>query len=168
MSGLISGLGAATADAIYGCVAAFGLTSISDVFIGQKMLLRLVGGGFLCCLGVRTLLSKPNNHPVPKEKKGLLGAYASTFFLTLANPMTILSFAAIIGGFGIPSVSADYASASLIVLGVFSGSTLWWLLLSWLASLLAPNITRWLVWVNRISGLIIITFAAIILSGLAS
>ncbi len=59
ISGLVSGLGAATADALYGCVAGFGLTFISSLLIDQQMWLRLFGGLFLCYLGVKTLLSQP-------------------------------------------------------------------------------------------------------------
>src|SRR5919206_4525412 len=46
-AGLVSGLGAATADAIYGCIAGFGLTFISSLLISQHFWLRLIGGAFL-------------------------------------------------------------------------------------------------------------------------
>src|SRR5512140_2506793 len=59
VSGLVTGLGAATADGLYGCVAGFGLTFISSLLIDQQMWLRLFGGLFLCYLGLKTLLSKP-------------------------------------------------------------------------------------------------------------
>jgi threonine/homoserine/homoserine lactone efflux protein len=84
-SGLVSGLGAATADAIYGFVAGFGLTFISNFFISQQVWLRLIGGGFLCYLGLRTSLSKPAEHAASVKGNGLVGSYASTFFLTITN-----------------------------------------------------------------------------------
>ena len=129
--GLISGLGAASADAIYGFIAAFGLTVISNILVQHQFWFRLIGGGFLCYLGIKTLLSKPVTE-VASEKntsRRHIGAYGSTFFLTLTNPMTILSFAAIFAGLGVGSTSEDYVSASFMVLGVFIGSTLWWCLL---------------------------------------
>jgi threonine/homoserine/homoserine lactone efflux protein len=87
-AGLLSGLGAATADALYGCVAGFGMALISNFLVSQQTWIHLIGGAFLCYLGIKTLLTKPAAEPAVVKHKGLLGAYASTFFLTLTNPMT--------------------------------------------------------------------------------
>src|SRR3990170_1865269 len=95
LSGFVSGLGAATADAVYGIVAAFGVTFVSNLLIQQAPWLRLFGGLFLCFLGVRTLLAKPSEKACPERGKGLIDDYGSTFLLTLTNPLTILSFAGI-------------------------------------------------------------------------
>ncbi len=159
MAGLVSGLGAATADAIYGFVAAFGLTFVSGILIGQQQWIRLIGGLFLCYLGIRTFMAKPAAELSSTEGTGLAGAYVSTFFLTLTNPMTILSFAAVFAGLGIGSATGNYLSAALLVLGVFLGSGLWWLLLSGGVSLLRTRLKpRALRWVNTISGVIILGF----------
>jgi threonine/homoserine/homoserine lactone efflux protein len=164
--GLVSGLGAATADALYGCVAGFGLTFISAMLISHQARLRLVGGLFLCYLGVRTLLARPAEQAAVAQGNGLLRAYGSTFFLTLTNPITILAFAAIFAGLGLAEAGGGYASASLLVLGVFLGSASWWLLLS---SVMGAFRTRFspsgLLWVNRISGLVILGFSAYALAG---
>jgi threonine/homoserine/homoserine lactone efflux protein len=101
-TGFVSGLGAATADAIYGCVAGFGLTFISDILVSQQTWFRLVGGLFLCYLGIRNFLARPVERAASVGGQGLAGAYASTFILTLTNPMTILSFAAIFAGTRLP------------------------------------------------------------------
>jgi threonine/homoserine/homoserine lactone efflux protein len=165
-SGLISGFGAATADAIYGCVAGFGLTFISSFLIRQKMWLGIVGGLFLCYLGIRTLLAKQAEYAASSSGAGPIAAYASTFFLTLTNPMTILSFAAIFAGLGIGSTTGDYRSAGVLVLGVFTGSALWWLFLSMGVSMLRSAFNpRGLRWVNRVSGLIITGFGVFALLG---
>jgi threonine/homoserine/homoserine lactone efflux protein len=167
LHGLVSGLGAATADAFYGCIAAFGLTFIRDVLVQQQLWLRLIGGAFLLFLGARTILSKPSEKPPSEKRTGLLTAYGSTFFLTVTNPVTILSFAAIFAGIGVGSAVADYGSAALLVFSVFAGSALWWLILSATVSLLKKKVTpRVLMWINRISGAIIIGFAMFILIGL--
>ncbi|MDP2969134.1 MAG: LysE family transporter, partial [Deltaproteobacteria bacterium] len=98
---------------------------------------------------------------------GLIGAYASTFFLTLTNPMTILSFAAIFAGLGVASTSGSYVSAGVLVLGVFSGSAFWWLLLSGgVAVFRAKFNLRALKWVNRISGILIMLFGLYVLLGI--
>jgi threonine/homoserine/homoserine lactone efflux protein len=159
--GLVSGLGAATADALYGCVAAFGLTFISAALVSHQALLRLVGGIFLCYLGVRTLLARPAEQAAAVQGGGLLRAYGSTFLLTLTNPMTILAFAAIFAGLGLAEAAGSYASAGLLVLGVFLGSASWWLLLSSIVGIFRARFTpAGLLWVNRISGLMLLGFGA--------
>ena len=167
MAGLVSGLGAATADALYGCIAAFGLTFISGFLIGQRVWLSLIGGLFLLYLGIKTLLSKPAEQAAQAAGSGLLGAYASTLLLTLTNPMTILSFVAIFAALGLGNTNGDYASAMILVLGVFCGSALWWLLLSGGVGLFRDKFNaQGLLWVNRISGVIITIFGMIALGGL--
>jgi len=159
LNGLVSGLGAATADATYGCVAGFGLTFISNFLVNQQLWLHLIGGAFLCILGFRTLLSKPAEQAAPSAGNGLAGAYASTLFLTLTNPVTILSFAAIFAGLGLAASPGSYASAGVLVLGVFTGSALWWLFLSSGVGLFRDRFNaRGLQWVNRISGVVITGF----------
>lgn len=168
LHGLISGLGAATADAIYGCIAAFGLTFISDALIQQQAWLRLFGGVFLCLLGAKTLIAKPSEKSPSEKRTGLLGAYGSTFFLTLTNPMTILSFAAIFAGIGLGSAVADYGSAGLLVSSVFAGSALWWLILSGTVGLLRKKVTSSVLkWINRVSGAIITGFGVFALISIA-
>lgn len=158
-SGFVSGLGAASADAIYGCIAGFGLTFVSNFLVSQQVWLRLIGGVFLCYLGLKTLLSKPAEQAASAKGNGLFGAYASTFFLTLTNPMTIISFAAIFAGLGLASTSANYMSATVLVLGVFIGSALWWLILSGSIGVFREKFNlRGLQWINRISGAIITGF----------
>jgi threonine/homoserine/homoserine lactone efflux protein len=166
ISGFLSGLGAATADAIYGCIGGFGLTFISSVLIGQTMWFRLIGGLFLCYLGFKTFRSAlPLESAAIGTKQGLLGAYASSIFLTLTNPATILSFAAVFAGFGLTETSGNYFSAIALVLGVFAGSALWWLLLSIGVNLLRSRFNQHgLRWLNRISGALILGFGLVSLS----
>jgi threonine/homoserine/homoserine lactone efflux protein len=166
-SGLVSGLGAATADALYGCVAGFGLTFISSLLVGQKMWLSLFGGLFMLYLGIKTLFSKPAEKEATIHQSGLLGSYFSTFLLTLTNPMTILSFAAIFAALGLANTSGSYASALILVLGVFLGSAMWRLLLSGGEGLFRGKFNaQGLLWVNRISGVIITVFGVVALGGL--
>jgi threonine/homoserine/homoserine lactone efflux protein len=164
--GLVSGLGAATADAIYGCIAGFGLTLVSSFLVEQQMWLRIVGGLFLCYLGTKTLLSRPSRQAASTKENGLVGAYASTFFLTLTNPMTVISFATIFAGLGLVDAKGSYLSAGILVLGVFIGSALWWLLLSGGISLSRRRISpHALQWINRLSGMVITGFGLLTLLG---
>jgi threonine/homoserine/homoserine lactone efflux protein len=112
LAGFLSGMGAASADMFYGAVAAFGLTAIRDVLLGQSNWLRLVGGIFLLYLGVKTFLSKPAEQAAESLRNGLFGAYLSTFFLTITNPVTILSFVAIFAGLRLAETGGNYTTAS--------------------------------------------------------
>lgn len=163
--GLASGLGAATADAFYGAVAAFGLTLVSGFLIEQQFWLALVGGLFLCYLGVRTFLASPAQRAAASEVKSIGGAYASTFLLTITNPMTILAFVAIFAGAGLAASGGDAGAAAWMVAGVFLGSASWWLLLSGGVALLRTRISATvLLWVNRAAGAILVLFGVLAIS----
>ncbi|HET9521275.1 MAG TPA: LysE family transporter [Candidatus Limnocylindrales bacterium] len=162
--GLASGMGVALADATYGAVAAFGLTAISTVLVSGRVLLGLLGGGFLVLLGWRTMTSRPSDAASDADRPGLGGAFLSIFGLTMTNPMTILSFAALFAGFGV--VGRGGAEAALIVAGVFCGSAGWWLLLTSVVSALRSRVTLGsLTWVNRVSGAVVIGFGVAAIVG---
>lgn len=162
LSGMVVGFGAATADAVYGFIAAFGLTVISDALVTRQMWLRLIGGVFLIYLGVKTFLAKPVENSRGTNGKGLLGSYVSTFFLTLTNPLSIIAFLGVFAGFGLRNFDLSIGSASTLIAGVFLGSSLWFFLLSYSITLFREKINATgLGWVNRISGLLIVMFGII-------
>lgn len=169
-AGFLCGLGAASADAVYGCGAAFGLTSVSGFLVDQQLWLRFVGGVFLLCLGIRIFRERLTDGETVisgASYGGLAGTYASTFFLTITNPLTILSFTAIFAGLGLAGEGVGYTSAALLVSGVFWGSALWWLLLSGGVNLFRSKLSfRALRWVNRASGTLIFGFGVATLLGL--
>ncbi len=165
LTGFLSGLGAASADMMYGAIAAFGLTAVQDLLVVQQVWLRLIGGLFLLYLGIKTFFSRPAEQAAVVKGLSHGSAYLSTFFLTLTNPVTILSFVAIFAGLRLGETNGDYASATLIVLGVFLGSAAWWLTLSAGVGLLRSKFTSTtLVWVNRLAGLVITTFGILALA----
>ena len=160
--GLIIGLGAATADSFYGSIAAFGLTFVSDVIASQHFWLRLVGGGLLLFLGIRTFRAKCKDPKIPVVNKGLLGSYITSFLLALTNPVTLFAFVAVFAAFGLGQKLYVY-SACILVIGVFMGSCLWFLTLGYIVTHFRKNLDAGgLRWVNRISG------GLIILSGVAA
>lgn len=164
LNGFLSGMGAASADMFYGAVAAFGLTAIQDMLLGQSNWLRIIGGIFLLYLGVKTFLAKPSKQAAKAMRNGLFGAYLSTFFLTITNPLTILSFIGIFAALRLGAADGNYSTASLMVLGVFLGSATWWLTLSTGVSLLREKFTpALLTWVNRLAGGIILVFGLVAL-----
>jgi threonine/homoserine/homoserine lactone efflux protein len=165
--GLVTGLGAASADGVYGCIAGLGITLVSGFLIAQANWIRLAGGLFLAYLGIIAILSRPAVQTAVAGGMSLLRAYTSTFFLTLSNPIPILSFAAIFTGLGAGLSAGNYSSVAIVVLGIFTGSASWWLLLSTSVGLLRNKVTpAVLLWVNRISGFAILVFAIVILAGI--
>jgi threonine/homoserine/homoserine lactone efflux protein len=162
LTGVLSGLGTATADSIYGCIAAFGVTIISNFLFDHQFYLRFLGGLFLLYLGYTTYRSIPAETVAQASSKGLFGAYTSAFFLTLTNPMTIISFAAVFAGLGIGATGENYTLAGLLVFGVFLGSMLWWLILSGMINALRATFnTKRLNYVNQFSGVIIAGFGVV-------
>jgi threonine/homoserine/homoserine lactone efflux protein len=158
--GLASGLGVALADSTYGAIAAFGLTAIGSLLVSGRVVLGLVGGAVLVAIGVRTMRSRPGAVATVDDRPGLPGAFLSIFGLTMTNPMTILSFAALFAGFGV--AGGGLGAAALVVLGVFCGSASWWLLLTAVVSALRSRVTiSGLTWVNRLSGLALAAFGIV-------
>jgi threonine/homoserine/homoserine lactone efflux protein len=150
------GLGAATADLLYACVAAFGLTIVSDAIVTERTWKRLVGGSFLLFLGVRTFRAHPADPKALVNSSGLLGSYLSTGFLTLTNPTTIFAFIAVFAALGLGD-ELSIVSASTLVIGVFIGSGLWFLFLSSGVIFFRKKLDIiGLRWVNRIAGILII------------
>ncbi len=170
VAGLVTGLGAASADALYGCVTAFGFSLAIQFLVGVQNWLRLAGGLFLMYLGARSFLARPAASGAGGGQKfGLAGAYFSTLGLTLSNPATIFAFLAIFVGVGVESPGRSPAGAAWLVLGVFCGSALWWLILSGLVSLWRERIgARALLWINRLAGLGLAAFGLAILLTLLS
>jgi len=167
--GLVSGLGVATADATYGAMAAFGLTAVTDLLVDGRRVLGVVGGLFLLWLAWRTFRAVPGDAAAADApgRRGLPGAYLSTLGLTLTNPMTILSFAALFVGLGV--TGGDAAGATLLTIGVFAGSAGWWFILVGLVGAFRSRVTSaGLRRVNLASGLLIGAFALAALASAAA
>ena len=159
----MTGLGAATADACYGFIAAFGLAGVASLLISYQQSIQLLGGLFLLYLVVKTFLSRPQHYNKESTQLSHWKSYATTIFLTLTNPMTILSFVAIFAGLGVGSESHGYMAAALIVLGVFVGSAVWWLVLSTsVAYFLRHKVSSGIMlFINRASAFIIVAFGIV-------
>jgi threonine/homoserine/homoserine lactone efflux protein len=174
-SGFITGLGIASADGIYGAIAAFGLTLITTILISLRPVIGLLGGAFLIYLGWTTVRASlaptvrasfaprpplDSDAPAPVT---LARGYISALLLTLTNPMTIMAFVAIFAGAGLAgSAAGDPLCALSIVAGFVIGSSLWWLALTTAVSLLRERLTPGaLLWVNRASGLLLAAFGAV-------
>lgn len=156
-SGLVTGLGAATADAVFASIVAFGLLIIGNTLTHHRTIIQLFGVILLCYLGIRIYFSK--HESINNKREPFTKTFLITFFLTLTNPMTILSFLAIYSSLGFIDYNTTALLSFIFVLGVFIGSNLWWLILSTGLSLFRLKVYKKIVWVNRLSGVIIIVFA---------
>lgn len=161
-SGFCSGLGAAAADACYGSIAAFGLTFLSTQLEAWSKELKLIGGLFLLYLSWNSFRNKPLERALGLHKMGLVKDFIETFFLTLANPMTILCYLAVFAGVGIKDVQG---SSVLLVIGIFLGSALWFLLLSEGVGLLRKKLSgNMMTWINRTASCLIAGFGIWVLA----
>ncbi|WP_380681616.1 LysE family translocator [Salinigranum sp. GCM10025319] len=166
LSGFVSGLGAASADAVYGAIAGFGLTALSSLLLDYRTGIRIGGGILLLYLGVQSFRAEPAETAVStSDVQGLVRDYGSTFALTITNPVTIIAFVGIFTGLGV-GVSGDYSDAAVLVGGVFLGSALWWLALSVGVSRFRSRFTRPVMRrVNQLAGAVIVGFGLIALWG---
>jgi len=158
--GFVSGVGVATADAAYGAIAAFGLTAVTELLVGADRVLGIVGGAVLVVLAVRALVaafgeqSPAAERPEGGRLHGPLGAWASMVALTLTNPATIISFAALFASLGAGSAGAGGAVA--VVAGVFAGSVAWWVLLTGLVAAVRSRLTRRVIRVLNVASALLI------------
>jgi threonine/homoserine/homoserine lactone efflux protein len=168
LAGLMSGLGAASADAVFGIIAGFGLTVVSDTLLGYQSWLRLIGAAFLLYIGVSAFTADPvAGTRTQRDPDGLVADYASAFALTITNPVTILAFVAIFAGIGFTGAEATLTRAAILVFGVWLGSLVWWVGLAFGAGLLRRSFARHhLVWINRGSGGILVLCGVALLGSL--
>jgi threonine/homoserine/homoserine lactone efflux protein len=166
LAGIVSGLGAATADAFFGVIAAFGLTFISQLLLGYENLLQAAGGCYLLYVGADALLTAPRDAPVGQSaRETLVRDFASTFVLTLTNPITILVFLAVFAALGLSGANATLLRAGILVSGVWAGSFAWWLALSLGIGMFRRSIgPRQLAWISRGSGIILFASGAALLA----
>jgi threonine/homoserine/homoserine lactone efflux protein len=161
LHGLISGLGAASADTIYGFIAAFSLTFISDFLVTHQTLFRIIGAAFICTLGIRTFFSRADSRPASSAGGGFTSDFVSTFVLTLMNPITMFAFTAVFAGFGV--THSTHTLEGLLIAGVFAGAAAWWFLLTTFAGLFHRKISpENLRWITKIAGIAIIGFGVFI------
>ena len=157
LTGLFSGLGVATADAFYAAIATFGVAARTTAFVAGRRPLAVVGGAVLVLLGARILLERGRAAQAASAPtgRGLAWAYASTLGLTITNPATIVSFAALAATLGI-GTSGSWLRPALVVAGVLLGSAAWWFVLVVGASALRARLTPRVVgWIGTVSGLAI-------------
>ncbi len=149
----MTGLGAATADTFYGAVVAFSITFISDFLLRYQLVIGIVGVLFLLGFGLKIFFEKPSmDIHVDADQQSLFSQYISALLLTLTNLMTIVSFTAIFTGINVSYPVGHYSEPFLLTIGVFIGSSLWWLTLSQLVNIFKKRVTNTILHrINKIS-----------------
>lgn len=169
-AGMVSGFGSAFADTLFGFIAAFGLTFISNFLLSNQNIMKFLGGILLCFLGIKSIVVKPEEKKISASAKmmfekmyGYIGDFFTTLFLTITNPVTIIFFATVFTALGLADIVDTYVPAVLIVIGIFLGSMIWWTFLVLSLSLLKKKFSySWLLWINRVSGVIVLILGAVI------
>ncbi len=185
LSGHVCGLGASFADTVLGAIAALGLGFLAHEIVANQNWLRLVGGAVLCLLGLRMVFARRLSGRTKAqemaetlaEAKGLrhpaagrqgfdahFGNFASAFVVMLTNPVTLFSFIALFAAIDIGRIGEELRWGGALVLGIFAGSVLWWSLLTLLSSLFRHHLgSDGLLWINRVSGALILAFGMVVL-----
>ena len=169
LSGFIAGMGAASADFFYASVTAFGLGYVINTVQTHELLLQIIGGIFLLCIGLKIYFDNPIRQIRQRRqgrvsKTGLLGDYLSLFFLTVSNPITVVVFMAVFAGMSVFGESSSLLGELLVVIGVLLGGGVWWYTLSTLVNIFRKKFRlRVLITINRVSGLVITILGALVI-----
>ncbi len=154
-SGVLSGVGVALADTLYGAVAGFGISLVIQFLIREEFWFRLIGGILLIGIGVVYFCKPPGSPHADARRYSAESALVSTFLLALTNPTTVLSFLAVLATLGLGKHRPLWQT-SFLVAGIFCGSMTWWVILASMVSLLRSRITdRTMRWMNRVAGIAI-------------
>ncbi len=159
LRGIAAGLGVATADSLYAAVAVLGLTAVSGFIIARQFLFRTIAGLALVVIGIRVFLTVPLTNGEECGAGSYSREYLSLLAITLANPMTILFFLVVLPGFGIVPGGTTPAASAEFVIGIFCGSTAWWILLSGIVGSFRSRLgTGQIRAINRVAGIVIVLF----------
>jgi threonine/homoserine/homoserine lactone efflux protein len=162
-AGLISGLGAATADTVYGAIAGFSISFVIQFLVREEFWIRLCGGTLLIAIGILYYFKKPQ--PLADQSRGAGHPdFVSAFFLNLTNPTTILSFLAVLAALGMGHHRARWLTV-LLIAGIFGGAMLWWIVLTAATNHFRERFDdKAMLWMNRIAGLAIGGFGIVTLA----
>ncbi len=162
--GFFSGLGAACADTFYAVLAAFGVNFITNFLNQNRLILQIAGIAVLLFMGLRMLLKNPieqyRYYRTSPKRTNVIGDYISVFFLTVSNPLTIIFFGAAFSMLNLLTDESTFRSELSLVWGIFAGAVSWWFTLTYIVDIFRKHFRlRGILWLNRISGIIIIVLS---------
>jgi threonine/homoserine/homoserine lactone efflux protein len=173
VAGYMTGIGAALGDAVFGAVAAFGLSIVEQFVIEREKWLLGIGGIGLIIMGWTTIRHRPRTvgDPVADDRDHQIATHfhfaSSSFFITVFNPLTLMAFGAAFAGRDLAGVGSSLPDAAVLVAAVFSGAIAWWAIVCTAAVSLRQHFTgKGIVWLNRIAGAVILAFGVVALVSL--
>ena len=173
VAGYITGVGAALGDAVFGAVAAFGLSFVESFVARNEAWLRGIGGVVLAVMGWSTMRHRMRavGDPVSDDREHQVATYfhfaSSSFFITVFNPLTVMAFGAAFAGRDLAGVGGSFPDAAILVAGVFSGALGWWAILCTASVSLRQHFSSTgILWLNRTAGIIILAFGVVALVSL--
>jgi threonine/homoserine/homoserine lactone efflux protein len=162
LAGIISGLGAATADTLYGAIAGFSISFVIQFLIRELFWIRLFGGIVLIGIGILYFFKRPKSLD-EEEKQSAHSEFVTTFLLTLTNPTTVLSFLAVLAALRLAGHRAGWMTF-ILVGGIFAGAMLWWVVLASISNYFRGRVNdNTLRWMNRVAGIAIGGFGIVTL-----
>lgn len=173
VAGYMTGLGAALGDAVFGGVAAFGLSFVESFVARNEAWLRGIGGVVLVIMGWTTMRHRMRTigDPVSDDRERQVATHiqfaSSSFFITVFNPLTVMAFGAAFAGRDLAGVGGSLPDAAILVAGVFCGALGWWAILCTASFALRQHFTgKGILWLNRVAGAVILAFGMIALISL--
>ena len=168
-AGLAAGIGAVCADTLFAAIASYGTTAITGTVLGWAHPLQLVGGALLIAFGWRILRTKPHVGDGKLSSSSTFSTALAAFGLTVTNPVTVFGFVAVFGSLGSWAPDAgDYLGATVLVAGVFTGGSLWWVGMATVVAFVRSSLSeRTLKRINFGAGAILIAFGATMILRLA-
>ena len=173
LAGYLTGMGAAAGDAVFGAVAAFGLSFVEEFVARNEAWLRGIGGLVLLGMGITTVRHRPRSvgDPVANDREHRIATHfhyvTSSFFITVFNPITVMAFGAAFAGRNLAGVGASLPDAALLVGAVFCGALGWWAILCTLAASMRGRFTgTGMRWLNGTAGAVILGFGVVALISL--
>lgn len=158
-SGIVTGLGASSAELFYSVVGAFGITVVSGFLERYSTVINILGGALVIAMGVMTFIKSPRQQE-DKAKAGYAGIFLSAFAVCITNPAAVVTYLFAFSYFGING-TLGAANGALLVVGIVTGTQLWWIMLSFLSQLIKKKSgEKGFAIMNKLFGLIMIGFGA--------
>jgi threonine/homoserine/homoserine lactone efflux protein len=155
---MMVGLGSAVVDALFGAIAALGISAIGSFVVEHEIGLALLGGGIVTAAGVLTYRAPIGSVAATSEAAGAW-YFGRAFVLSIVNPATFLGALGIFAVLGGVDPRAAPAAAAALVASVFAGSLGWWLFLSLIARRFREAfLSKALPHLNHVEGIAIAAF----------
>lgn len=163
-AGFITSLGSTLVDTLFAIVAVFALAYVQEWIQGNYIPIFIGGGCIVIALGLSMTFSnpfrksKPDKNGESAEDSGIsVKDFASAVLMGLTNPGAIAVMFALMAFFGIGESQTKDWSVIPAILGIASGSALYWLGVTFLLNKCSKKFNmNTVIWINRATGGIVV------------